>query len=72
MSLLTLLSLDNDDIECVTSAVRIWCDQHGAEVDSRAVTKAMSIAIHLCSQARRRRIFWRTHSPVIRRAKRRS
>ena len=44
MSLLTLLSLDNDDIECVTSAVRIWCDQHGAEVDSRAVTKAMSIA----------------------------
>jgi hypothetical protein len=35
MSLLTLLSLDDDGIECVTSVVRKWCDQHGVELDSQ-------------------------------------
>ncbi len=47
MSLLTLLSLDDDDIECVTSAVRIWCDEHGVELQSERGHEAMSIAIHL-------------------------
>ncbi|SEH51261.1 hypothetical protein SAMN05216228_10022 [Rhizobium tibeticum] len=47
MSLLNLLSLDDDGIDCVTSVVRKWCEQHGVELDSQRGHEAMATAIQL-------------------------
>jgi len=47
MSLLNLLSLDDDGIECVTSVVRKWCAQHRISLDSPRGREAMSTAIQL-------------------------
>ena len=47
MSLLNLLSLDDDGIECVTAVVRIWCDQHGVPLDCQRGREAMSEAVRL-------------------------
>ncbi|MDP9812606.1 hypothetical protein J2W42_005476 [Rhizobium tibeticum] len=47
MSHLTLLSLDDEGIECVTSAVRIWCHENGVALDSERGHEAMSVAIQL-------------------------
>lgn len=47
MSLLNLLSLDDDGIECVAAVVEIWCDLHGVPLDSQRGREAMSEAVRL-------------------------
>lgn len=53
MSLRSLLSLDDDGIECVPAVVRIWCDQHGVPWDCRRGREAMSEAIRLAAAGER-------------------
>jgi hypothetical protein len=47
MSLLSILSLDDDNIEMVTTVVRAWCHQHQVPPDSERGREAMSEAVRL-------------------------
>lgn len=47
MSLLTLLQLENEQIETVIGAVRDWCVQNGRDLTDGEARKAMTIAITL-------------------------
>lgn len=47
MSLVTLLALQDDQIEVVTEALRRWCDTQKLEIDSERGRVAMQAAISL-------------------------
>ncbi|KAA0681155.1 hypothetical protein DTW90_37170 [Neorhizobium sp. P12A] len=52
MSLLNLLSLEDDQIEIVTGAVRRWCEENRHSVNSQAGRQAMEVAISLAVSQR--------------------
>ncbi len=47
MSIVTLLSLDDDQIDTVTDAVREWCATNRQDINSQAGRIAMQTAVNL-------------------------
>ncbi|GAA3099164.1 hypothetical protein GCM10010520_50730 [Rhizobium viscosum] len=47
MSLLNLLSLQDDEIDTVTTVVRKWCSDHHVPIDGERGRAAMSEAVRL-------------------------
>ena len=45
MSLLNLVSLDDDQVEIIITAVKDWCEQNGVSIDDENGRQAMSIAL---------------------------
>lgn len=53
VSIVTLLSLDDDQIDTVTDAVREWCAANRQDVNSQAGRIAMQTAVSLALASRR-------------------
>ena len=47
MSLLTLVHLDDEQIEIVTDAVRSWCAQYNHDVNDQKGHAAMQVAVSI-------------------------
>ena len=45
MSLLTLLSLQDEQIEIVTNTVRQWCEEHNHDIDDELGRSALQAAV---------------------------
>jgi hypothetical protein len=45
MSLVTLLSLQDDQIDVVTESVRVWCEEHNHDINSEQGRAALQAAI---------------------------
>ncbi|MEH7836551.1 hypothetical protein V7796_12320 [Rhizobium laguerreae] len=43
----SLISLSDQDVECVIDAVRDWCSQHHCTIDSRRGRLALTTAVDL-------------------------
>jgi hypothetical protein len=52
MSFLTLLSLEDEQIELVTDAVRRWCEQKGCDIGDEHGRLAMETAVAVALSAR--------------------